>query len=93
MKDNKGRFAKGNPGRPKGAKNKAAQEIREAFEKLLTNNLSNMEIWLSDVAAENPEKALEFMARFAEYSLPKLARQEVSHELPDTKEFTVNIKK
>jgi hypothetical protein len=36
-----------------------------------------MSVWLADVAAENPEKALDIMIRLSEYVIPKLARQEV----------------
>lgn len=92
-KDNKGRFVKGSGGRPKGSKNKATQEIREAFEKLLTSNLENMTLWMTEVAAESPDKALDYMAKFAEFTVPKLQRQEVKHEIEDAKEFSVTIKK
>ena len=34
-KDNKGRFTKGNSGRPAGTANKVTNNIREAFQKLI----------------------------------------------------------
>ena len=64
-------------GKPKGTLNKTTKEIREAYQKLTENNLDNMSVWLADVAAENPEKALDIMIRLSEYVIPKLARQEV----------------
>lgn len=67
----------GNPnGRPKGSANKTTNKIREAFTKLVEDNLDNMTLWLTDVAADNPEKALTIINQMAEYTTPKLARVE-----------------
>ena len=75
-------FKKGevtNPkGRPKGKPNKTTAEIREAYQKLVEDNLTNMTKWLGEVAIENPEKAMELMLKLSEYMIPKLARQEVT---------------
>lgn len=68
----------GSNGRPKGVQNKTTQEIKEAYKKLLHTNLSNMSTWLGEVAADDPEKALNLMLRLSEYIIPKLARQEVT---------------
>ena len=43
-KDTKGRFTEGNSGKPKGAVNKTSNKIREAFQKLIEDNLENMTI-------------------------------------------------
>ena len=64
-------------GRKKGTKNKNTKLIREAYQKLTEDNLDNMSIWLAEVAADNPEKAMDLMLRLSEYIIPKLARQEV----------------
>ena len=75
-------FKKGevtNPkGRPKGKPNKTTAEIREAYQLLVENNLENMTLWLTDVAADSPEKAMDLMLKLSEYMIPKLARQEVT---------------
>ena len=75
-------FKKGevtNPkGRPKGKPNKTTAEIREAYQRLVEENLTNMTLWLADVAADNPEKAMDLMLKLSEYMIPKLARQEVT---------------
>ncbi len=75
-------FKKGevtNPnGRPKGKPNKTTVEIREAYQRLVEDNLTNMSLWLADVAADNPEKAMDLMLKLSEYMIPKLARQEVT---------------
>ena len=68
----------GNPGgRPKGVPNRQTKEIREAYQRLTENNLDNMTTWLSQVAGDDPAKALDIMLRLSEYIIPKLARQEV----------------
>ena len=42
----------GNPkGRTKGKPNKTTAEIREAYQKLVEDNLTNMTEWLTQVAA------------------------------------------
>ena len=69
----------GNPkGRTKGKPNKTTAEIRDAYQQLVEDNLTNMTEWLTQVAAENPEKAMELMLKLSEYMIPKLARQEVT---------------
>jgi hypothetical protein len=74
----------GNPaGKPKGATNKTTNKIREAFQKLIEDNLENMTVWLSDVADEDPKAALDLLNKMAEYTTPKLARVENSHEAAD----------
>jgi hypothetical protein len=65
-------------GRPKGSPNKVTMEIREAYQRLVEGNLENMTTWLTQVAADDPEKAFDLMIKLSEYVIPKLARQEVT---------------
>jgi hypothetical protein len=65
-------------GRPKGAPNRVTMEIREAYQRLVEGNLENMTTWLTQVAADDPEKAFDLMIKLSEYVIPKLARQEVT---------------
>lgn len=65
-------------GRVKGVPNKLTREFRETIQKLLDENRDNVSIWLSRVADEDPGKALELLARLAEYAAPKLARTEIT---------------
>jgi len=65
-------------GRAKGTPNKSTAEIRDAYQKLVESNLTNMTEWLVQVAAENPERAMDLMLKLSEYMIPKLARQEVT---------------
>ncbi len=76
-------FHKGMPspnphGRPKGAKNKTTENIRKAYQQLTEDNLENMTIWLSQIAADDPKQAMEMMIKLSEYVIPKLARQEIT---------------
>ena len=67
-----------NMGRPKGARNKTSNRIREAYQNLVEMNLENMSLWIAQMAADNPEKAMDTMIKLSEYIIPKLARQEVT---------------
>jgi hypothetical protein len=86
-------FEKGNQlaGNRKGIPNKSTQEIRNAFQLLVESNLDNMKIWLSDVAAEDPERALEIIMKMSEYIVPKLSRTEIKADVTD-KSIIINLK-
>ncbi len=63
----------GNPqGRTPGAKDKSTKEIRERFNDLLENNLSNIEKWLTATAEKDPAKALDLLLKLSEFVVPKL---------------------
>jgi len=64
-------------GKKPGTLNKNTRMIREAYQKLTEDNLDNMSIWISQVAGDDPAKALDIMIKLSEYIIPKLARQEV----------------
>lgn len=73
-------------GRPKGAINKTTIEFRETIQKLLDKNTDNVSIWLEDVAngdvtqdrKPDPYRALDMLAKLAEYAAPKLSRTEMT---------------
>lgn len=73
-------------GRQPGSPNKVTREFRETVTKLLEDNADNVNRWLTLVAegdgSENgkpdPAKALDLMAKLAEYAAPKLSRAEIS---------------
>ena len=89
-----GRYKKGesgNPnGRPKGVPNKQTQDIRAAYQKLTENNLENMTVWLQQIAADDPARAMDMMLKLSEFIIPKLARQELVGN--DGEDLFANIK-
>ena len=71
---------KGQPktgGRKKGAANRVTREFRETVRQLLEDNADNVAVWLAQVAAKDPDKALDKLVRLAEFAAPKLSRAEV----------------
>jgi len=71
-------------GRPAGVPNRVTGAFRETVNRLLDDNAKNVSQWLKQVAIEDPAKAIELMAKLAEYAVPKLARTEVSGNLETT---------
>ena len=75
-------FKKGQSGNPKGRKkgtpNKTTEEIRQAFQMLIESSLPDIQKWLKQVAANNPEKALQIVEKYSDFILPKLQRTELS---------------
>jgi hypothetical protein len=71
-------------GRPKGAQNKLTVEFRETVQSILDDNRDNAAEWLRMVAEghgdvkPDPAKALDLLAKLAEFAAPKLARTEVT---------------
>jgi hypothetical protein len=82
-------------GRVAGTPNKATKEFRDTVTRLLEDNASNMADWLKKVAEGHgdvkaaPEKALDLLAKLAEFAAPKLARTE--HTGADGGALTVEI--
>jgi hypothetical protein len=68
-------------GRTKGTPNKATQKIKDAYAKLLEDNLGTLQ---TDLSQLEPKDRLNFMLNLSEYILPKLARVEAEHEIKDT---------
>lgn len=59
-------------GREAGTPNKSTKEVKEAFQAMLSNNIDNLEIWLKDIAKENPAKAFGIILKLSEFVLPKM---------------------
>jgi hypothetical protein len=72
------------PGRKPGVPNKATTEFRETVRRLLEDNSENFGRWLTQVAEgdgtdngkPDPAKALDLIAKLAEFAAPKLGRVE-----------------
>lgn len=73
-------------GRAKGTPNKVTQEFRETVRTLLEDNRDNVGRWLTTVAEgdgtesgkPDPAKALDLLAKLAEFAAPKLGRMELA---------------
>jgi hypothetical protein len=79
-------------GRTKGTPNKATVTFKETVTALLQDNSDNIAIWLKQVAVDkdDPGRALDLLAKLAEYAYPKLARTELTGK--DGKDLTVTVK-
>jgi hypothetical protein len=65
-------------GRVKGVPNKVTADVRRAFTMLLEGSSEKLAGWLEKVAKTDPARALDLVAKFAEYHIPKLSRTELS---------------
>lgn len=66
-----GKFQAGNPGRPKGAKNKAGQAIKDRINDLFDTSFT-LESIQADLADLEPKDRLKFLCDLMPYVVPKL---------------------
>jgi hypothetical protein len=64
-----GKFEKGNPGKPKGAKNKVNSQMRDLIQQLFDNNFDTIQ---QDLEELDPKDRLKFLSDLLPYLLPKL---------------------
>ena len=77
-------------GRPRGARNKTTNAIREAYQNLVEMNLENMSKWIGEIAERDPARAMDTMIKLSEYIIPRLARQELTGN--DGEDLFKNVK-
>lgn len=66
-------------GRPKGAKNIANRDLREAIKELSQRNFTRVQRWLDAIEKQDgPKAALDAWLSIIEYAVPKLGRVEVT---------------
>lgn len=74
-----GKFAAGNPGRPKGTPNKATANAREAIARFVDGNADRLNGWLDEIEQnDGPKAAFQCFTDLLEYHVPKLARHELT---------------
>jgi hypothetical protein len=83
------KFEKGIPrpigaGRKAGTPNRATSEFKEAIADLISCNQDKLQIWLDDVAEEDPAKAFDLLLKMMEFVIPKLSR--VDYKEPESEE-------
>lgn len=64
-----GKFEKGNPGKPKGAKNKVNTQMRDLIQQLFDDNFDKIQ---EDLEILEPKDRLKFISDLLPYLLPKL---------------------
>jgi hypothetical protein len=73
-----GKFEKGNPGRPKGSKNKVNTELRELIQQLFDDNFDTIQ---DDLESLEPKDRLKFMTDLLPYLMPKLQSTTYSQKI------------
>ena len=81
MRDDKGRFAEGNEGRPKGSVGKSNKKIRDTFQLLLENNLEKIEEDLNEL---EPKDRIKLLLDLSNYILPKLRSIDLQSVIEET---------
>ncbi len=64
----------------KDADDSTKENIRDAIQEMLTQNLANLPHWLSEIGENDPKKALDIFKEFAEYVVPKQQRTDNKNE-------------
>ncbi|MEX2336351.1 MAG: hypothetical protein WD555_03670 [Fulvivirga sp.] len=78
------KFKEGNPGRPKGAKNKINIQIRDMIQNLFDDNFDKIQ---QDMDKLDPKDRLKFITDLLPYLLPKLQSTNLSTDI-DLEEMT-----
>jgi len=81
MRDDKGRFAEGNEGRPKGSVNKSSNEIRETFQLLLENNIEKIQDDLNEL---EPKDRIKLLLDLSNFIIPKMKSVDLKADKKET---------
>lgn len=77
IRDDKGRFGLGNPGKPKGAASNASAKVKEAIVNFLENNVEQIQDSFDKL---KPLEKLQFIANIIPYAIPKLSSVQSENE-------------
>ena len=78
-------------GSRKGIPNKATADVRNVFSAFVEANAEKAQALFDRVAVRDPAKALDLLARLAEFVVPKLARTELSNPDGTPLNFTLYV--
>lgn len=77
FRDEKGKFTKGNPGKPKGAASNSSAKVKEAIVNFLENNVEKIQESFDQMKAR---EKLQFIADILPYATPKLSSIQSENE-------------
>ena len=72
------KFETGNPGKPKGAKNKSTLQIRDRIQNIFDDNFEKIQVDLESLEAKD---RLKFMTDLMPYLMPKLQSTTYSQKI------------
>jgi hypothetical protein len=72
------KFIKGNPGRPKGSKNRVNSQMRDLIQSLFDDNYETIQ---DDLESLEPKDRLKFLSDLLPYLLPKLQSTTYSQKI------------
>lgn len=78
-------------GRPKGVPNKSTTEFKQAVNDLISHATPHMIEWLGEIAAKDPDKAMDVVYKFAQFGYPLLARTDMALMNPDGSGLKIEI--
>jgi len=81
MRDDKGRFAEGNEGRPKGSVGKSNNKIRDTFQLLLENNIEKIQEDLNELA---PKDRIKLLLDLSNFIIPKMKSVDLKADKKET---------
>ncbi len=77
LRDDKGRFGKGNPGKPKGAITHTSAKVKESIVNFLEDNIDAVQESFDQLG---PSAKLRFIAEILPYATPKLSSIQSENE-------------
>lgn len=85
-RDINGRFAVGNPGKPKGAATNASIKVKEAIYNFLSDNIESIQ---ESYDSLKPKEKLQFITELIPYAMPRL--QSIHSEVDQKTEHSGGI--
>jgi len=81
------KFGPGNPGRPKGAKDKTTTAAKELFMNIMEGEVDHIKQSLTELRKKDKAKYLDTLSKFFPYFIPKRI------EIDTPKEMVIHVKR